>query len=373
MDPQSPLASSISVEENLFIRTGCRLLESDTKQGPFAFWGKVFGTQNDYYVIQASTLHPFRAPVTYYSRDARIWQMLPLVSAILKKKSPRLSGMFTGDPSFTSHFVEYRYTSEAYYEPTTTPVKEEERLAYLVYSVDNEATIFPKGAVGLNEKGFLVRNPTYSGMSYDHCRDFHSYVVFKPAFQSGIEKSSDVGIADPDYRFLRPLLAMEPADPQTTFGSWVFRDAMEMNCVLMENALWPGLYFWQNVGTPNYGRCYIGRGDKEIDAPFILGSSLDQELVVDIGIYPEYDYKAIPETALKEADEAFLADEERRKELLPPLPVKEDAPGEVEGESKGEETSGAGGDTTEQEMTEGEPTSAEVTDVSEAEAEETEA
>lgn len=146
----------------------------------------------------------------------------------------------------------------------------------------------------------------------------------------------------------------------------------------MENAQWPGFYFWQNIDNANFDSCYIGSGERNLDVPFIYGAAEDQEWVIDVGIVPDYDYKAPPEEALKAAEEAFLAEEERREKLLPPLPVKEVPPADgslAEGGSdevsKGEtdETSG-GGDTTEGETTDGEPPSTEVTDASENEGEE---
>jgi hypothetical protein len=110
------------------------------------------------------------------------------------------------------------------------------------------------------------------------------------------------------------------------FLGWIFYDSNEENCVIIENADWPGLYFWHKINNVNFGRFYFGRGDKEINAPFIIGNPKDQEWIVDVGIIADYDYKALPEEALKAAEVAFLADEERREKLLPSLPVKQELP-----------------------------------------------
>ncbi|GAU98651.1 hypothetical protein RvY_09770 [Ramazzottius varieornatus] len=361
MDSGSPLANSLSIEENLLIRAGCRILESECKQGTFRFWGKVFGTQNDYYVLQSTTIHPFQMLTTYYSRDARIWQTLPRVQPKLQKSSPRLNGMFTGDPTFTSNFVEYHYSGEHYYEPTTTAVKEEDRLSYLVFCIDNECSVVPKGSAGLDEKGFLVQNPAYEGMTYEQCRDVDSYLLYKPCSikktQPGYE---DIGIADPAHNVLIPLSETLPAESHSLYGVWAFRDAGEEECVIMESTQWSGFFFWHNINNTNHGQVYFGRGDKNIDVPFILGSPEEAELVVDIGIVPEYDWKALPKEAIKEAEEWFVEEEARLAKLLPPLPKpKPKASPKKEGE-EGEE--GEDGEKTDESAADGGDTAAENTD-----------
>ncbi|OQV14127.1 putative Radial spoke head protein 9-like protein [Hypsibius exemplaris] len=367
MDPSSPLTTSLSTEENLLIRTGCRILESECKQSTFRFWGKVYGTQNDYYIVQSTIIHPFQMPTTYYSRDARIWQTLPAVKPSLRKTSPRLNGMFTGDPTFTSNFIEYHYAGENYYEPSTTSVKEEERLAYLVYCIDSEGFLIPKGSCGLDEKGFLVTNPAYDGMTHEQCRHLSSYLLYQPfSVQKTGPGFEDIGIADPGHNVLKPLSDTLPQDVVNPYGPWLFRQADDEDCVVMENTHWPGLFFWHSVETISYGRCYFGRGDKNIDVPFILSSPEDQDWVVDIGVVPDYDWKAPPFDAITVAEDFFAAEEARLEKLLPPLPEpKKPAVNGPEGESDGEKTEDPS--TADETGTSGEPTSAEVTDASDQE------
>lgn len=143
---------------------------------------------------------------------------------------------------------------------------------------------------------------------------------------------------------------------------------------MMENTQWPGLFFWHSVDTVSHGRCYLGRGDKNIDAPFMLGSPDDQDWVVDIGIVPDYDWRAPPTTAIAAAEDWFVQEEARLEKLLPPLPEPktpslkdgERAEGERDGSEKTDDPSTAD-ETADETTASGEPTSAEVTDFSDQE------
>ena len=148
-------------------------------------------------------------------------------------------------------------------------------------------------------------------------------------------------------------------------GVWAFRDAGEEECVILESRQWSGFFFWHNINNTNHGRVYFGRGDKNIDVPFILGSPEEADLVVDIGIVPDYDWKALPLEAIKAAEGWFIEEEARLAKLLPPLPEpKAKAPAKKEGEETDE---GDEGEKTDESAAEGGDTTAENTDEEENE------
>ena len=156
-------------------------------------------------------------------------------------------------------------------------------------------------------------------------------------------------------------------------GPWLFRDAEDENCVILESTQWPGLFFWHSVDTVQHGRCYFGRGDKNIDTAFILGNPEDQDWVVDIGIVPDYDWKAPPMAAIAAADDWFTQEEARLEKLLPPLPEPKKPSLKTGGEAaegnEGETTDdpSSGDENSEEQTASGEPTTVETTDVSDQE------
>ena len=67
MNASAPLYSYLTPEEHILIRSSCVLLSEESKHlHQYVFWGKVFGLQNDYYVVQSTTLNPYELPVTQY-------------------------------------------------------------------------------------------------------------------------------------------------------------------------------------------------------------------------------------------------------------------------------------------------------------------
>lgn len=72
MDPDSPFYGYLSAEEQILIRSGCAMLFDETKAESYRFWGKIYGTSGDYYVLQSVIYHPFQHPKAQYRLVIRI-------------------------------------------------------------------------------------------------------------------------------------------------------------------------------------------------------------------------------------------------------------------------------------------------------------
>jgi len=80
-----------------------------------------------------------------------------------------LRGRFSGDPSFVyEHTVSHR-TGEgegAHEETTTVEMKEEDRLAAVVATIEEEVGIVPQGAVMKTPTGVVKRNNAFEGLAH---------------------------------------------------------------------------------------------------------------------------------------------------------------------------------------------------------------
>ena len=107
-------------------------------------------------------------------------------------------------------------------------------------------------------------------------------------------------------------------DVSITAARWRFRDKIYENYILLYNIHWPGLFFYHALDGSSFGRCYFGRGCREINIPFLLGSPGDDSIAVDVGFLPDYDFKRTPDEIDREAVIAAAAAvaEKARKEAL---------------------------------------------------------
>ncbi|OQV13045.1 hypothetical protein BV898_12702 [Hypsibius exemplaris] len=278
MNENSPIYSQLTPEENILIRASCVILSEESKQlHRYRFWGKIFGTQNDYFIVQSTTLNPYELPVTQYSRDGRAWASLapPADSAMT---NAFMSGLLTGDPSTPFSYSDFNSVSKISAEPLQIQIREEDRLACLVRAIDAEGTLLPKGSYAMDATGHIVPSPMYKGMSYENCCNFENYVTFIPLNKLKVRKDA----AGRRVNALQPFLK---AIPETLTDR--------------------GLCFFHAIDGSTFGRCYFGWGSREINVPFLLGSLGDDSLTVDVTFLPDYDYRRTPEEA--DAAEAAAA------------------------------------------------------------------
>ena len=122
-----------------------------------------------------------------YSQDCLNWSVLPPADGALMMRASLLRGRFSGDPSFVyEHTVSHR-TGEgegAHEETTTVEMKEEDRLAAVVTTIEEEVGIVPQGAVMKTPTGVVKCNKAFEGVPYTlyvHLHDCNS-MVSQPKF-----------------------------------------------------------------------------------------------------------------------------------------------------------------------------------------------
>ena len=100
------------------------------------------------------------------SQDCLNWAILPHADGALMMRAGLLRGRFSGDPSFAyEHTVAHR-TGEgenAHEETTTVEMKEEDRLAAVIATIDDEVEIVPQGAYMKTATGIVKKNKAFEG------------------------------------------------------------------------------------------------------------------------------------------------------------------------------------------------------------------
>lgn len=106
------------------------------------------------------------------SQDCLNWSILPPADGALMMRAGLLRGRFSGDPSFVyEHTVSHR-TGEgegAHEETTTVEMKEEDRVAAVVATIEEEVGIVPQGAVMKTPTGVVKSNKAFEGVACFVC------------------------------------------------------------------------------------------------------------------------------------------------------------------------------------------------------------
>ena len=104
-----------------------------------------------------------------YSQDCLNWAILPHADGALMMRAGLLRGRFSGDPSFAyEHTVTHRVGEgeNAREETTTVEMKEEDRLAAVIATIDDEVGVVPQGAYMKTPTGTVQENEAFKGV-YD--------------------------------------------------------------------------------------------------------------------------------------------------------------------------------------------------------------
>eukprot|EP01002_Notosolenus_urceolatus_P007706 NODE_3056_length_987_cov_18.988273_g2554_i0.p1 GENE.NODE_3056_length_987_cov_18.988273_g2554_i0~~NODE_3056_length_987_cov_18.988273_g2554_i0.p1 ORF type:complete len:280 (-),score=72.90 NODE_3056_length_987_cov_18.988273_g2554_i0:96-935(-) len=245
-------------------------------KGALGFWGKIFGTQNDYLIATVHAEDILKTRKTLYSNDGGLcWCLLDPVTPQQASLCRRLAkaGLFIGDPSF-----EYRLQQrpdgsivdedeeedeEAQSKNTLITVPESVRLAYVVGDIDHHCRLAPRGAFQKDPHGNVVQNPTYVGLSHNDAGKLGSYFHLRP-----YDIDSEGLLATEHLQ--KSLHFLEPISSDIPQGIWSLRLEPVSNLVVAANLLYEGFVFYSKPGAPQFGQYYFGDGTKNDDLPFML-------------------------------------------------------------------------------------------------------
>lgn len=255
----------LSPEQKAALQISLPILQSDHKLKRVKLWGKIQGIKADYFVAHGVGVDELQDRKAVYSQDCVLWVLLPFATDEMKSDAARLQGRFTGDPSFIN---EYKYTRKTgdgetmQEESVTIEMKEEDRLAAVVASIDHEVAVVPHGAYIKTPLGGIRKNPSFEGLTVAECKNLSSFYHFRdPQLENN--KNAILSI-DQSLRFLDTIESDLPK------GCWSLLFERGSGVVVLHSLIWFGMVSFHVPNTSKYGYFYCGTGERNNDLPFML-------------------------------------------------------------------------------------------------------
>lgn len=253
----------LSPEQKAALQTSLCILKNNGKYQRVYFWGKILGIKEDYFIAQGIETDEFSERKVWYSKDCSRWALLPPATEDMMSRAKLIRGRFIGDPSY-----EFEYTppkaDEEEEEPETITIKEEDRLASIIFGIDKEARIVPRGAYIQEPTGLVYQSRTFAGLTVSEASKLCNYVHFREGLKV-LEKTL-LQKADLD----KSVDFMDPIDEDIPLGCWSLQFDRGSALTILKNLLWPGYVFFHVPETRRYGSIYFGTGEKNIDLPFMI-------------------------------------------------------------------------------------------------------
>lgn len=202
-----------------------------------------------------------------YSQDCLNWAILPRADGALMMRAGLLHGRFSGDPSFAyEHTVTLRVGEgdSAHEETTTIEMKEEDRLAAVIGTIDDEVAVVPQGAYMKTPTGVVQQNDAFKGLSLGDAQKLQFYMNFREPVQdnSKDQMSRKVGVN-------KTLEFLESIEKNIPNGSWSVQ-LENGSVVVLRSLLWLGYTCYHVPNTKNFGSFYSGTGERNHDLLFML-------------------------------------------------------------------------------------------------------
>ncbi|CAF0766842.1 unnamed protein product [Brachionus calyciflorus] len=257
----------LSVEQRAALQTSLSIVREQYKFNKIYFWGKILGTKEDYFIAVGVGRNEIKNRSFLYSHDCIRWKLLnPPVDEHFEKLKI-VKGRFTGDPSHEFECKTYKVVGqgeEEHLEEDITLLKEEDRLAAVVRTIESEALVVPRSAYVLQPTGEVVRNRLFEGLSVNESAKFCNYFHFRDPIV--LEKKSPLFRANLD----KAIDFLDPIDEDQPNGCWSLQFERGSALTLLRSLKWPGASFFHIPETSSYGFSYFGIGEENRDIPFML-------------------------------------------------------------------------------------------------------
>jgi radial spoke head protein 9 len=240
------------------------LHSTEKMSSPLSFWGKLMGDEQDYLVAYAlAPAFGFPTKKFYFCTTSNFTlKQMPELSEEYAGKAAAVTGRFKGDPSFP--LEEPPEESPDDEEGTTESFREIHRLSYTVGLIDHDVSIVPVGSFIADAAKQIIKNKSFEGLSYGAAGALRSYVHFRKA-------ESPIAIASVEKPGLsRPGDIFDSITDDKPAGAWSVNYSSSNTSSYLRSMYWPGYFFFQTVGKPEYGGVYFGNGIPNKDLAFGL-------------------------------------------------------------------------------------------------------
>ena len=144
------------------------------------------------------------------------------------------------------------------------PVTELDRLAYVVYTIEDQSQVVPKSSYKFSPLQEVKRNEAFQGLSREKGFSLEGYQHFRPIQQKEKLAIAQRGEAVYNDAFLDEITQDLPKN------SWSIVSDITESVAILRSLLWPGYYSYHRVNTPLFGGVYLGYGIRNHDLPFML-------------------------------------------------------------------------------------------------------
>ncbi|XP_074030518.1 radial spoke head protein 9 [Leptinotarsa decemlineata] len=267
LDSTGHFGHIISVEEGMILHNSLLILQNENHFKQVFFWGKILGSENDYYVAYGYTRDIIYGKVYYYSRNCIDWGLLPQPTKNGSILTPLCTTKFQGDPSLVVDVLiekDETLVPGKRKQPQLRKLKEEDRLACTVHLIIEEVGVVPRGALFKRPDGVIIENLSFEGISPLEAREITSFLHFR---QPTRKYNTNLLTRD-DYNYAMDFL--DPLDIDIPEGCWIIHVTSSEDMVILKSIYWPGLMFFHYLKTSQHGFVYFGHGKKCLDAPFLL-------------------------------------------------------------------------------------------------------
>ncbi|XP_017107135.1 radial spoke head protein 9 homolog [Drosophila bipectinata] len=260
-----------SPEQRILIENSLIALQNDNRFSGMYLWGRITATKGDYYIAFGYTNDCLKDRKYFYSLDQFQWQLLPFVQspkifqATILAREP-----FIGDPSMLTYvkldptfdMVGNHVTGIS--RPEVVKLKEEERLAAIVFIITEECAICPRGAFYKMTDGRVIPNQMFRGLNslqIDNQSYYQLYRLPRNDLKINLAKRSDYNYA---IDFLDTIDCVIPLGQ-----AFALNLQKNERLVVIKSCLWLGMTFFHKIDSHEHGFLYLGDGKKNFDLLFM--------------------------------------------------------------------------------------------------------
>ncbi|XP_037958118.1 radial spoke head protein 9 homolog [Teleopsis dalmanni] len=261
------IGKKLTPEEKMLIEHSLLILQTENRMTGIYFWGRIDGIANDYFIAFGYTYDCLKDRKYFYSNDCYIWQLLPFIHTPKIFQATMLShDPFIGDPTIYMPVkmdpvfkIEQNEVVDA--RPAElVRLKEEDRLAALVFVISEEAGICPRGSVYKLIDGRCAPNALFHGLDDNQLGDISYYQLYR------LPRNSMKGnvCRKPDYNY--PTDFLDAVDSVIPLGkSFTLSKHHRNRLIIIRSLIWPGMTFFHKLNSRKHGFAYFGNGKKNLD------------------------------------------------------------------------------------------------------------
>jgi radial spoke head protein 9 len=265
---------SISIEEQIKLKTTLDQLKCDIKAEEMLFWGKILGAEKDYYIALAIYYKGFKFPKKKFyfcSSSTFLFSELPEIQSHHLNEFSKFNTYFIGNPDVIlekfsdNKNININEQIGDIFKPNLKlkNLTESDRLSFVVRTIEHDTSIVPLGGFKMLPINEIRRNDLFEGLSSDELDKIENYFHFRKIESQNKKDMIDMGKAVFDFSFLDSL------SDDNLKGAWSIQTDSAKTVCNIRSLVWNGYFAYHKANTNLFGSVYIGYGIKNMDIPFM--------------------------------------------------------------------------------------------------------